>query len=217
MTSYETINRFGSAVHTDSLIKTICSTKGTVKLLHHKWSCHTEKCLGYICTVGRYHTTTTLVRVVLGDINNWTVNTHLISSADSRLAPSQWETALLCNDVSHWLGAIFESALISPTYINSLSPFFPADILSCTVDSIMNPSFPQSFLPPYHWAGSAGSAWWISIQPVSVGTIDLSPGLSHLSWGEKVTRLHHHTTQGHSTCCLHLMISWAPSSSGPFY
>ena len=25
--------------------------------------------------------------------------------ADSRFAPSQWETALLCNDVSHWLGA----------------------------------------------------------------------------------------------------------------
>ena len=31
--------------------------------------------------------------------------------ADSRLAPSQWETALLCNDVSHWVGASPESAL----------------------------------------------------------------------------------------------------------
>ena len=31
--------------------------------------------------------------------------------ADSRFAPSQWETALLCNDVSHWLGASLESAL----------------------------------------------------------------------------------------------------------
>ena len=30
--------------------------------------------------------------------------------ADSRFAPSQWET-LLCNDVSHWLGASLESAL----------------------------------------------------------------------------------------------------------
>ena len=30
---------------------------------------------------------------------------------DSRFAPSQWETALLCNDVSHWLGASVESAL----------------------------------------------------------------------------------------------------------
>ena len=25
--------------------------------------------------------------------------------------PSQWETALLCNDISHWLGASLESAL----------------------------------------------------------------------------------------------------------
>ena len=33
--------------------------------------------------------------------------------ADSRLAPSQWETALLCNDVSHWLGANLDSALMS--------------------------------------------------------------------------------------------------------
>ena len=30
--------------------------------------------------------------------------------ADSRLAPSQWETVLQCNAVSHWLGANLESA-----------------------------------------------------------------------------------------------------------
>ena len=32
--------------------------------------------------------------------------------ADSRYAPSQWETALLCNDVSYWLDASLESGLI---------------------------------------------------------------------------------------------------------
>ena len=31
--------------------------------------------------------------------------------ADARFVSSQWETALLCNDVSHWLGASLESAL----------------------------------------------------------------------------------------------------------
>ena len=31
--------------------------------------------------------------------------------ADFRFALNQWETALLCNDVSHWLGASLESAL----------------------------------------------------------------------------------------------------------
>ena len=38
---------------------------------------------------------------------SWFIHTR----ADSRFAPSQWETALLCNDVSHWLGASLESAL----------------------------------------------------------------------------------------------------------
>ena len=33
-----------------------------------------------------------------------------------RLAPSQWETALLRNDVAHWLGASLESALASPNW-----------------------------------------------------------------------------------------------------
>ena len=32
--------------------------------------------------------------------------------AGCRFAPSQWETALLCNDVSHWLGASLGSALM---------------------------------------------------------------------------------------------------------
>ena len=30
---------------------------------------------------------------------------------DSRFVPNQWETALLCNDVSHWLGANLEYAI----------------------------------------------------------------------------------------------------------
>ena len=32
--------------------------------------------------------------------------------ADSRLATSQWETALYCKDLSHWLGANLEAALM---------------------------------------------------------------------------------------------------------
>ena len=41
--------------------------------------------------------------------------------ADSRFAPSQWETALLCNDVSLWLSASLESALW-PQWVNTLRP-----------------------------------------------------------------------------------------------
>ena len=34
-----------------------------------------------------------------------------IYRADSKFTPSQWEMALLCNVVSHWLGANLESAM----------------------------------------------------------------------------------------------------------
>ena len=44
----------------------------------------------------------------VGVIQDGSVNTF---RADSIFAPSQWETALLCNDVSYWLGASLESAL----------------------------------------------------------------------------------------------------------
>ena len=60
----------------------------------------------------------------LGDLNEmWITNFQAeqllidgwpgwgISSADSRFAPSQWETSLQGNAVSHWLGANLESAL----------------------------------------------------------------------------------------------------------
>ena len=48
---------------------------------------------------------------------NWTSWQATRIRADSRFAPSQWETALLCNAVSHWLGTSLESALriVAPT------------------------------------------------------------------------------------------------------
>ena len=36
---------------------------------------------------------------------------HCFIRPDSRFVPNQWETALLCNNVSHWMGANLESAL----------------------------------------------------------------------------------------------------------
>ena len=53
------------------------------------------------------------------------------SRAHSRFAPSQWETALLCNDVSHWLGASLESALSKPHPILTVSFY----------KEMMNPTF----------------------------------------------------------------------------
>ena len=39
--------------------------------------------------------------------------------ANSRFAPSQWETALLCNDVSHWSGVSLESTMF---YVSKRGP-----------------------------------------------------------------------------------------------
>ena len=52
------------------------------------------------------------------DRNELMTGNWVYYSADSRFAPSQWETALLCNDVSHWLNASLESALFHcSTYV----------------------------------------------------------------------------------------------------
>ena len=42
---------------------------------------------------------------------------HARTRADSRLVPSQWETSLQSNAVSHWPGANLESALRASSYV----------------------------------------------------------------------------------------------------
>ena len=55
-------------------------------------------------------------------------NFYSIYRADSWLAPSQWETSLQSNAVSHWLGANLESALMHANaawrcrYVNQTAP-----------------------------------------------------------------------------------------------
>ena len=39
-------------------------------------------------------------------------NGQILYRTDARFAPCQWETALLCNDISHWLGPNLKSALL---------------------------------------------------------------------------------------------------------
>ena len=65
------------------------------------------------------------------------------TKADSRFAPSQWETVLLCNDVSHWLGASLDAAPIKSQ--KGLISYYlrprPGDILSFPINktSMMGP------------------------------------------------------------------------------
>ena len=48
---------------------------------------------------------------------------------ESRFAPSQWEPALLYNDVSHWLGARLESALLTCDFGICLAPVARSPLL----------------------------------------------------------------------------------------
>ena len=50
---------------------------------------------------------------------------YILLKADSRYVPSQWETALLYNDVSHWVGASLESALVLWYKSPSFERFLP--------------------------------------------------------------------------------------------
>ena len=46
------------------------------------------------------------------DINEMCLHHNTLFRADSRLVPSQWGMVLLCNTISHWLGASLESVLL---------------------------------------------------------------------------------------------------------
>ena len=59
--------------------------------------------------------------ILIGD----TRHKDILPRDDSKLAPSQWEMALLCNDISHWLGASLESALLPKTYYDYWSVYVP--------------------------------------------------------------------------------------------
>ena len=63
-----------------------------------------------------------------------------ISTAESIFAPSQWETALLCNDVFRWLGANLESAL----YVDGL-------VQDCSISSVLAMEILQSSPQPSIW------------------------------------------------------------------
>ena len=65
--------------------------------------------------------------------------------ADSRLAPSQWETALQSNTVSHWLGANPESALqLYQSFICQIFQKKPKHVFAI-------------YMIPPHWHGT--SSW----------------------------------------------------------
>ena len=84
---------------------------------------------------------------------------HFHNRADSRFAPSQWETSLQSNAVSHWLCANLESALLQyiPIIILLLvccCDLVPADFSYVfRITLIINIDWPN---------GNGSSEWWIN-------------------------------------------------------
>ena len=73
-----------------------------------------EPCFSGISVISNFHKSFQNSVLVANNITYWPSSPSppvYIHRADSRFAPSQWEMALLCNDVSHWLGADLESAM----------------------------------------------------------------------------------------------------------
>ena len=87
-------------------VKKICQSGKNIKVL--TWV-HSDK---HGCSLPWNHSTW----LTSPGYQSPAIQERSLSRADSRFAPSQWETALLCNDVSHWLGANLELALLSTLY-----------------------------------------------------------------------------------------------------
>ena len=77
-------------------------------------------------------------------IRRWTHKSHPISRVDSRFASSQYETALLCNPVSHWLGTNIESALRTSSSWVSYGVYVDGLVQDCSISSALAMEILQS-------------------------------------------------------------------------
>ena len=104
--------------------------------------CHSELALvqylhppgwDYLCYVCR-HSCIMCYRAAISGHKRGGLYLILNLRADSRFAPSQWETTLLCNDVSHWLGTNLESALnlyLTHFPLDKVAVHFTDNIFKC--------------------------------------------------------------------------------------
>ena len=86
--------------------------------------------------------------------------------ADSRFVPSQWETALLCNNVSHLLGASLESALTAVPCVTTeiwMSQYFQpmAAHLSMKAALPLARNFTTALYRSSNSGHSGGSLWHV--------------------------------------------------------
>ena len=103
--------------------------------------------------------------------------------ADSRFAPSQWEMALLCTDVSHWLSTNLESALYQhcPHWELGTCPML------CQYSTVGSSYFMLIFLRSKDHSGHGLSQWKTMLQCNVVSHwLSLHPELSQRSTHKKM-------------------------------
>ena len=119
--------------------------------------------------------------------------------ADSRFAPSQWEAALLCNDVSHWLDASLESALYLPP--------LPMRKISNTTNIPCRAGLPISHCPTARgkWNYQSGKRIWTEF--FSLFHISRSKNFKILEVGEVMTLRKGKPCRGICKICIYLWVS----------
>ena len=83
---------------------------------------------------------------------------------DSRFVPSQWETALLCNGVSDWLGASLESALMFSMYFSYCYNHAKAWIKCFLPRIVLRMLFSTQYNAVYWFLRIFGCEQWIDAQ-----------------------------------------------------
>ena len=80
-----------------------------------QWSCIKMQMVQWMLT---YWVCKKKAAILQTPLSNVLIAVDACIRADSRFAPSQWESALLCNNVSHWLAINLESSLHACRYEN---------------------------------------------------------------------------------------------------
>ena len=88
--------------------------------------------------------------------------------ADRRLAPSQWETVVLCNDVSHWLGTSLESTLHN-NYHKLMIVCFVINLLSRYF--MINQGRPDPGLSVYFYPFTPCAPWKVIIRAITTDVV----------------------------------------------
>ena len=125
-----------------------------------------------------------------------------IYRTNSRIAPSQWETALLCNDVSQWLSPNLESALI---YLNSFINSHSMSSSHKIVISCSGTVFVYVYVHSYGmtvWRLLISSQCWETSKNIEGWTTLTTRNSRHCQMHFLIVRLYHFDSKIYLCLCL---------------